>query len=510
MKYRFLLALACLTISASILPTHAAQHRPNILFAIADDMGRHGGAYGTPWVRTPNLDRVAAQGILFLNAYTPSAKCAPSRSVIMTGRNPWQLKEAANHQPYYPKEFKSWMEVLDENGYFVGYTGKAWGPGELPAERANISGRNFDRHQTKPPAKGINGIDYAENFKTFMKERPKDQPFVFWYGCKEPHRGYEFQSGVNKGGYKLDDVDHVPAYWPDIDEVRHDMLDYALEVNYFDAHLGRILDHLEALGELDNTLVVVTSDNGPPFPRMKGHPFDQATHLPLVVMGPADLIKAPGRKSASMVTFADYAPTFLDVAGVDGEANGMAPIEGRSLRDVFEGGDIDGVIEAREAAYLGRERNDVLARLGSPSGLGYPVRAIRKGDFMYLHNFEADRWPCGDPVLGLTDTDGSPTKSAITGAGAEAATYQFCFGKRYADELYHVGNDPDCVVNLAEEPDYKGLAATLKAELFAELKRQKDPRMFGQGDVFDQYRSPKEERNLGRVEQALKKDRKEK
>ena len=110
-------------------PRLAAAPPPNILFAIADDWSPHAGAYGTPWVKTPSFDRVAREGLLFRRAYTPNAKCAPSRACILTGRNSWQLKEAANHICYFPPEFKGWGEVLAEHGWKVGYTMKGWGPG---------------------------------------------------------------------------------------------------------------------------------------------------------------------------------------------------------------------------------------------------------------------------------------------------------------------------------------------------------------------------------------------
>ena len=122
---------------------HAAPAAtPNILFAIADDWGAHAGAYGTKWVRTPHFDRVAREGILFKQAYTPNAKCAPSRACILTGRNSWQLKEAANHIPYFPAEFKGWGEALAENGWFVGHTTKGWGPG-VAKDAAGGAARRF-------------------------------------------------------------------------------------------------------------------------------------------------------------------------------------------------------------------------------------------------------------------------------------------------------------------------------------------------------------------------------
>jgi arylsulfatase A-like enzyme len=103
--------------------------RPNILFAIADDWGLHAGVYGTPWVKTPSFDRIAREGLLFRNAYTPMAKCAPSRAIVLTGRHLWQNEEAGNHMAVFPSKLKSWPEVLLEKGWHMGITGKGWGPG---------------------------------------------------------------------------------------------------------------------------------------------------------------------------------------------------------------------------------------------------------------------------------------------------------------------------------------------------------------------------------------------
>jgi arylsulfatase A-like enzyme len=461
---------------------HTAASRPNILFAIADDMG-HAGAYGTRWVKTPNFDRLASRGILFLNAYTPNAKCSPSRACILTGRNPWQLEAAANHWSYYPAKFKSWMEALADNGYFVGFTGKPWGPGVLPPERKDITGKAYQRRRLKPPASGINRCDYFANFQDFLADRPADTPFCFWYGGREPHRRYEYGSGVAKGHYRLEDVSAVPAYWPDTEAVRNDLLDYAFEIAHFDRHLGKMMDLLAEKGLLDNTLVVATSDNGPPFPRMKGHPFESSCHLPLAVMWPQG-ITAPGRKCDALVSFIDYAPTFLQVAGVDGAKAGMQPITGVSLTDIFSnrktGAD-------RSTLLMGRERNDVRCRPGTESGLGYPVRVIREGDFVLLHNFDPSRWPCGNPELGLLDTDNGPTKTAVEESGEASRYWQLCFGKRPADELYNLKADADCIQNLAGDPAYQKQLETLREKLYSRLKQQGDPRMEGKGDVFDNY-----------------------
>jgi arylsulfatase A-like enzyme len=472
-------------LAASERPGPAAS-RPNILFAIADDMG-HAGAYGTRWVKTPNFDRLADRGILFLNAYTPNAKCSPSRACILTGRNPWQLEAAANHWPYYPAKFKSWLEALAEGGYFVGSTGKTWGPGTIPPERRNLTGKAYQRRLMQKPTSGINERDYFANFQDFLADCPTNSPFCFWYGGYEPHRPYEYGSGVAKGHYRLDDAQPVPPYWPDTDAVRNDMLDYAFEIAHFDRQLGKMVDLLEEKGLLDNTLVVATSDNGPPFPRMKGHPFEASCHLPLAMMWPKG-IAAPGRKSEVLVSFIDFAPTFLEVASVGGAKAGMQPVTGNSLTDLFANRKpaVD-----RSILLTGRERNDVRIRPGTESGLGYPMRGLREGDFVLLHNFAPGRWPCGNPELGLADTDNGPTKTAVEETGEVSRYWQLCFGKRPADELYNLKTDPDCVHNLAAESAYQRRLTAMREKLFSRLRQQGDPRMEGKGDVFDNYPSPR-------------------
>jgi len=136
---------------------------------------------------------------------------------------------------------------------------------------------------------------------------------------------------------------------------------------------------------------------------------------------------------------------------------------------------------------IGRERNDVYARPGSESGLGYPVRAIRKGDYLFVRNFEPTRWPCGNPELGLLDTDASPTKSLIEALGVDNLFWQHAFGKRTPEQLFDVIKDPDCVTNLIDDLAFANVATDLKQILVAELERQKDPRLAGNGELFDHY-----------------------
>jgi arylsulfatase A-like enzyme len=481
-----LLSLFFFTVAAILHAATAAP--PNILFAVADDWGAHAGAYGTKWVKTPTFDRVAREGILFNHAYTPSAKCAPSRACIVTGRNPWQLKEAANHICYFPQEFKSWAEALTEHGWFVGYTQKGWAPGvavDAAGKPRLLTGVAFNEHKAPPPTSGIAPNDYAANFTAFLDAAPTGKPWCFWYGGAEPHRPYEPGSGVAKGGKKLADIDHVPACWPDNDTVRNDMLDYAFEVEHFDRHLGRMLAELEKRGLLANTLVIVTSDNGMPFPRSKGNAGDLPNHLPFAVMWPGG-IPHPGRVVDDYISFIDIAPTLIEVAGLEWPATGMAQATGRSLTAIFRSEKSGMTDPARDHVIIGRERNDI----GRPHDEGYPVRGIIKGGYLYLDNFEPTRWPAGNPETGYLDCDGSPTKTFILEAHRKNPSDIFwarCFGMRPREEFYDLVHDPDCIRNLALTPQSTSIQSGLREQLLAELRTQQDPRVLGNGAIFDQY-----------------------
>ncbi len=468
---------------------HDLTQEPNILFAIADDASwKHFGAYGCNWVKTPAFDRVADEGILFTRAYTPNAKCAPSRACILTGRNSWQLEEAANHSPLFPAKFKTYAEALAENGYWTGSTAKGWAPGnpgEINGKRRELTGPKFDKHTTTPPALHISNNDYARNFEAFLDACPEGQPFCFWYGSIEPHRAYEFEAGMKIGGKQTDDIDEVPAFWPDVDSIRIDMLDYAFEIEYFDLHLQRMLQILEEKGELENTIVIVTADNGMPFPRIKGQVYEYSNHLPLAIMWPEG-IKKPGRVVNDFVNFIDLAPTFLELAGLTAEDAGMQPLTGTSLTDIFFSDRAGQVNPLRDYALVGKERHDV----GRPDDQGYPVRGIFKDDLLYIRNYEPARWPKGNPETGYLNCDGSPTKTFILDTRRKKGImeyWQLNFGKRVAEELYDVVTDPFCMNNLAENAGYIQIKNQLEAEMIEKLTQQEGPRMKGLGNIFDQY-----------------------
>lgn len=465
------------------------EDRPNILFCILDDASPHMSAYGYDWIKTPAFDRLAENGVLFKNAYTPNAKCAPSRSIVLTGRNSWQLEEAANHVNNFPEKFRTFPEVLRKNGYATAKTGKGWGPGnpgKIDGEQRLLIGRSYNDIKTKPWANGMSTEDYAANFDRFLNDLNEDEPWFFWYGAREPHRRYEYGSGQKVAGKKIKDIDSVPSFWPDNEIVRNDMLDYALEIEYADSHLERMITNLEKRGLLDNTIIVFTSDHGMPFPRCKAQEYQYSNHVPLAIMWPKG-IKNPGRIIDDMVSFIDFAPTFLELAGVEFDESGMHSSPGISLTDILFSKDNGQVNPERDMVLIGKERHDY----SRPNNQGYPIRGIVSKEYLYLYNYDISLWPAGNPEIGYLDIDGSPTKSEILRlfrSGENDSYWQWSMGKRTVnEEFYKIDRDKECMQNLASVPEFKYVKTDMKRRMETMLKEQKDPRILGNGDIFNSY-----------------------
>jgi arylsulfatase A-like enzyme len=459
------------------LEGHAAN-RPHLLFIIFDDWNgsTHAGAYGCEWVRTPHFDRVAREGVLFKNAFTSNPKCSPCRASILTGRNTWQLEEAVSHGGYFPKGYEVYPDLLERAGYSVGLTGKGWGPGDfktLAGRTRNPAGPSFDGRKQAAPASGMSGDDYVANFEDFLKQRPADKPFCFWMGFKEPHRGYEAGSGLRLGK-SLASV-KVPAFLPDTPAVRSDLLDYAVEVEWGDTQIGRTLEVLTAAGLIEETLIVITSDHGMPFPFVKGQIHEDAFHLPLAMRWGRGI--KPGRVVEDFINVRDLAPTYLELAGLAPHAQ----MTGRSLAAILRS-EKSGWIENRDTMLVGKERHD----LGRPQDWGYPVRALRTREFLYVHNFHPERWPAGNPETDFGNCDPGPTKEVVKALGGYF--YELSFGKRLPDELYDVVRDPECVVNLANDLAHTETMHALRYRMIEMLKEEKDPRALGQAAIFDTYK----------------------
>ena len=458
---------------------------PNILFCISDDQSyAHTGANGDPVVQTPAFDRVAREGIRFTHAFCDAPTCGPSRSAILTGQPIWRLEEAGNIHSTLPKKFLTYAELLKESGYATGFTGKGWSPGRLEAggRDSNPAGKEFQERRLKPPFRAMRNTDYAANFDDFLAQVKKDQPFCFWLGTSEPHRGFELGAGKRTGKDPAKVI--VPKIFPDHPVVRSDILDYYVEIEHFDQMVARALKSLEKAGQLDNTIVVVTSDHGMPFPRAKASLHDQGSRVPLAIRWPKG-IKNSDRVFPGPVNLSSLAPTFLKAAGL------VVPdmMIASSLQDIFE----NKPEVARVSAFIAMERHDGCRK----GGKGYPSRAIRTKDYMYILNHKPDRWPAGNPdrefcarYIPFGEVDSSPTKSLLMDNKDKVDFKQFynlAFAKRPAEELYDLTKDPEQIINLAGKSKYIQIQKKLAAELQEHLVRTKDPRALGSNAPWDYY-----------------------
>ena len=334
-------SISIVALTSSVCFTKADSDPPNILFIISDDVSwAHAGAYGDKVVKTPSFDRIADEGVLFTNAFCSVPSCSPSRAAILTGQDFWRLGEAANLRGTLHKDlFDVYPFILEEAGYYVGSHSKVWSPGSIKAG-------GWPHNPT--------GLVVAD-FQSFLKSLPEDKPFCFWQGSRDAHRPFDSGSG-SKSGMNLEDVE-VPPFFPDVPIVREDILDYYFEVQRFDRLIETNLKLLEATGRAENTIVVVTSDNGMPFPRGKADMYDYGTRMPLAIRWPQEV--PGGRVIHDFTNLIDLAPTFI-------EASGLTPhpdMTGKSLLSILKSGEQGWVDPGRDAAYYGREAHSFFARI---------------------------------------------------------------------------------------------------------------------------------------------------
>ncbi len=427
---------------------------PNILFIIADDWSYpHASILGDKVVQTPTFDRLAKEGAIFQHAYCASPSCAPSRAAILTSRYPHQLGSAGNLWSVLPNKYTNWMDVLEGSNYFTGHERKGWAPGdyEKGGYEANPAGKQFD------------------DFSTFMKAKPEDKPFAYWFGSQDPHRPYTANTGL-KSGKKLGDV-IVPAFLPDVECVRNDLLDYYYEIERFDTECGQLIQQLEKTGTLENTLVIMTSDNGMPFPRAKANLYDYGTRMPLAVYWKGKI--RAGLNISDFVNFVDFGPTILEAAGVTIPKS----FHGQSLMPLLKE---EGLLQNRNQVYLERERHANVRK----GNLSYPSRAIRTEEYLYIQNYEPTRWPAGDPTVHQSvgqygDVDNSISKFMVLNSKGQTTPvdyFKLSFDKRLAEELYDVLADPFQLNNLADQAEYFQTLTNLKGNLHSWMITEGDRR----------------------------------
>ena len=493
----------------------------NIVFAFADDWGRYASVYAqhegsdslNNLISTPNVDRIANEGVLFNNAFVPAPTCTPCRSSVLSGKYFWQTGLGAilvgavwdENIPSYPLE-------LEKAGYHIGFTYKVWSPGrglDAPygGERTacHSHGNKFNNFSHEVTERmGSVGIEAAKqelydevkmNFDSFLKSRPAEKPFCYWWGPTNTHRTWEKGSGKALWGLKPDDLKgKMPKFLPDVPEVREDFCDYLGECQAFDAGLGVILKGLEEIGELDNTLIVVSGDHGiPGMPRGKCNLYNIGCEVALAMRWPGHI--KPGRVVEDFINMMDIAPTFLEAADVGKDIR--ESMAAKSLMGIITSGQSGQIDHKRTYVVTGRERHVENAREGL---LPYPQRALRTAEYLYIINFEDSRWPMGDPRdavdgsenfpayedlvwdtrTAYADLDAGPTKAwMIYNRNDEEVKplFDLGFGKRPYEELYDLRFDPCYMNNVADIAEYDDIKKELKSKLMEVLEQQSDPRV---------------------------------
>ena len=503
----------------------SAAERPNILFAFADDWGRHASVYArvdgvgseNDVIHTPNFDSLAKSGVLFKNAFINAPSCTPCRSSLLSGQHFWRTRTGAILQgAVWDASIPTWPLLLRKHGYHIGFTWKVWSPGtprDAPyGGRANAyhsagsSFNGFSQTVTRLVKQG-KSLDEAKrvltdqvrgNFRAMLARKKKDEPFAYWFGPTNVHR--KWIKGSGKALWNIDPdrlKGKLPPFLPDVPEVRQDFADYLGEALGFDLALGVLVEDLKKTGEFENTIIAVSGDHGPAgFPHGKCNLYDFGTRVALSISGPG--IEG-GRVVDDFVTLPDLAPTFLEA----GRVKPPEVMTARSLWPTLRSRKEGLVDPSRTRVYIGRERHVARARAGQ---LPYPQRAIRTKDHLFIINFRPDRFPLGDhyrlgsddePTLAeltnntfgtLPDEDAGPTKAwIVTNRKNPKVKFYFdhAYGKRPREELFDLSTDPHQMKNVAADPAYKNVATRLRTTLMAELRTTNDPRLVENGKFFE-------------------------
>lgn len=426
-----------------------AAEPPNIVFLFSDDQTATDlGCYGNAVVRTPNLDKLASEGIRFTRAYVASPQCSPSRGAILTGLPPHTTGSSRLHVDVLP-EFVSIIEAFKANGYHTGAYRKV--------------------HQ-----KGIEQqFDFIGNsdLSAFFKQRPKEKPFFLWFGSTDPHRPYK--AGAISKPHNPDDV-LVPDFLVNTAGTRQDLAFYYDYITRFDDDCGKILDLLEKEGLTNNTIIVMSSDNGMPFPRAKGTLYEAGINVPLIIKWP-EMIK-PGRVSSEIISLMDLPATWLDATG----AQPLPHTFGKSLIPYFK--------EVKEPIneFVFAERNW--------HDNWQPSRTVISKRYKLIQNYRLEV-----PLLPTLDRLTSPAFTAIDSLGESGLLtphlqQAYRAVPRAEVEFYDLVNDPGEWNNLAADPMYKALLLHYQSVLGAWMNQTHDflpaPRDAYPGYKFNDHYEP--------------------
>ena len=441
-----------------------AAEKPNILFLLSDDHSYpYLGCYGNKDVRTPNLDRLASQGLRFDRMFVTCPQCVPSRASLMTGRSPVAVRMVRFTSPL-PAEVPGLPDLLrNKAGYFTGVAGRTYhldGPPTKGPQGASVIGEILDQRGLRV---FTNRVDYVEKpgamrdfggkLARFLDAAPKGKPWFFWLGFSDPHHVWDTQGpqGVPDPA-KLT----LPGHLPDLPGVRSDLARYIAEVEHLDSDVQSVLDMLEKRGLADNTIVVFMGDNGMALPHGKGSLYDSGINVPLLVRLPG--VVKPGTGTRALVSGEDFAPTMLELAGVTPPKE----MSGISYLKLLKGEAFEG------RKYIFAERGPH----GGDGGMKPDIlvstfdlaRCARSASFKLIYNCTPHQAVA--PVDSQRDPGWQQMKAAFAeGKLAPEFVRAYFTTPRSTYELYDLDADPSELVNLAGNKKHAQIERDLKQAL---------------------------------------------
>ena len=449
------------------------DNRPNIVLIIADDMAWDDSSpYGHPTLPTPNLQRLADEGMRFEKAFVTISSCSPSRASIITGQYPTTTDADELHWPL-PEDKFTFVEMLKSSGYWTGAAGK-WHLGEAMKSRFDSvlevdtsgfqlpTGKDAKSGKFKETLSGEAQSGCADWIK-LINSREKDKPFFLWLAALDPHRPYH--PNINPSNFPAADV-QIPPYHPDTPGVRADYQLYYEEIIRLDRYVGVVIDHLKEQGVDGNTMICFFSDNGRPFPRDKTTLYDSGIRTPFLVRWP-DIVE-PGSVCRELVSTVDIARTALSIARIE---NITPNFKGRSFLPQL----VDASKPGREYVFAEKNWHDFEDH----------ARAVRNKRYKYIRNYYDDL-----PLTPPADAVRCPTYLEMKRLGRESRLLPHqltCFmTPRDKEELYDTETDPFELRNLAGEERFSSILEAMRSALKSwELTHDDSPPELRTADEFD-------------------------
>ena len=453
-------------LNAASRPLRQAQDRPNIVMFVVDDHGTDAiGAYGNPVIKTPNIDSIAKDGVLFKRAHCTSASCSASRAALLTGifghkSGQYGHTHAYHHMSLMPN-IKSLSTYLNKAGYRSAHIGK-WHLAPDSAYPFDLKLKGKDHYR--------NPVQMSDQLKPFINESGED-PFFIYYCTNDPHRDGQYGQdnpykpncfGNRKKGYDgVTEVTYdpkeviVPDFLPDSPECRAELTQYYQSISRVDQGVGRMIQNLKDAGEYENTIFIYISDNGAAFPGAKTTAYEPGIQLPLIIRAPGQTQR--GVVSDALVSWVDIVPTLLDAAGVNYKPTAF---QGKSfLKTMLENSPGE-----QQQIYASHTFHEIT--------MYYPMRTIIGERYKLIYNLA---YKLDYPAA--SDLWESPTWQASLKSENQM------FGKRSIKkymqrdqfELYDLKSDPDEVNNLAKNPEHAEVLEKMKAQLKGWQQETKDP-----------------------------------